>query len=71
MKTIVIVIFCIMLCTSPFGVFHLLTNYGFEWKYKDLKPFGKFIYIYLWGYLLGVVFVWVMFVTYMLNIACN
>ena len=45
---IILYIFLIMLCFSPFGLFHLVAKYGSNWKFKDLKTKDKIIYLSLW-----------------------
>lgn len=62
MKTFVIVIVMVLACTSPFGLFHLVWNYGSDWKFKDLRPFGKFVNIYLWS----VIVIWSGLITYLI-----
>lgn len=46
--------------TSMFGLVRLTVNYGGNWKFKDLRPFDKFIVIYLFG----VIALWLSFIIY-------
>lgn len=36
-----------MVITCPFGLTRLGMKYGANWKFKDLSPFYKWIFIYL------------------------
>lgn len=36
-----------MMITCPFGLTRLGMKYGMNWKFKDLSPFYKGIFIYL------------------------
>lgn len=60
MYNIFLIIFIVMMITSPFGLTQLRIKYGMSWKFKDLSPFYKGIFIYL----CTVIVFWACFVVY-------
>ena len=45
---VIVYIFLVMLCISPFGFNRLFIKYGSNWKFKDLETKDKFIFFGLW-----------------------
>ena len=46
MYNILLIIFIVMLITSPIGLIQLGIKYGANPKFKDISPFYKCIFIY-------------------------
>lgn len=57
---IIFIIVGFIAITTTLGMVRLTVNYGATWKFKDLKPFDKFIVIYLFG----VIALWLSFIIY-------
>ena len=48
----------ILLILSVCGLFRLVLRYGATWKFRDLKLFDKFIFVFLWIF----IGIWVAFI---------
>ena len=46
---VIVYIFLVMICVSPFGLARLSLKYGSNWRVKDLETKDKFIYFGLWA----------------------
>ena len=51
MYNILLIIFIVMLITSPIGLIQLGIKYVANPKFKDLSPFYKCIFIYFWTFI--------------------
>lgn len=60
MNTTALIILVVFIITAPVCTYYLVIKYGPSWRYKKLKPFDKFVYIYLWT----IIVIWFAYLAY-------